>query len=60
MADQTMTYRMWKQLAGRPGGSWLFSAAAMVSVPYFASITPHVVGMELGYADVTVPKWFFV
>jgi Domain of unknown function (DUF4442) len=35
-------------------------AAAMVRVPYFASIVPHVVRMEPGYAEVTVPKWFFV
>jgi hypothetical protein len=32
----------------------------MMRVPYFASIVPHVVGMEPGMAEVTVPKWFFV
>ena len=32
----------------------------MVRVPYFASIAPHVVRMEPGLAEVTVPKWFFV
>jgi acyl-coenzyme A thioesterase PaaI-like protein len=32
----------------------------MVRVPYFASIVPHVVRMEPGFAEVTVPKWFFV
>jgi acyl-coenzyme A thioesterase PaaI-like protein len=51
---------MWKRLAERPGGTRLFSAAAMVRVPYFASIVPHVVIMEPGFAEVTVPKWFFV
>jgi hypothetical protein len=51
---------MWKRLAGRPGGTRLFSTAAMVRVPYFASIAPHVVRMEPGLAEVTVPKWFFV
>ena len=60
MAAPTTTYRMWKRLAERPGGSRLFSAAAMARVPYFASIVPHVVRMEPGYAEVTVPKWFFV
>jgi acyl-coenzyme A thioesterase PaaI-like protein len=60
MADPTTTYRIWKRLAERPGGSRLFSAAAVVRVPFFASIAPHVVRMEPGYADVTVPKWFFV
>ena len=60
MAAPTTTYRMWKRLAERPGGTRLFSAAAMVRVPYFASIVPHVVRMEPGFAEVTVPKWFFV
>ena len=60
MAAPTTTYRMWKRLASQPGGSRLFSAAAMVRVPYFASIAPHVVRMEPGFAEVTVPKWFFV
>ena len=60
MAAPTTTYQMWKRLAGRPGGTRLFSTAAMVRVPYFASIVPHVVRMEPGLAEVTVPKWFFV
>ena len=60
MAAETTTYRMWKRLASQPGGSRLFSAAAMARVPYFASIVPHVVRMEPGFAEVTVPKWFFV
>jgi len=54
------TYRAWKQLSGRPGGSLMFSAAAMVRVPYFASVLPRVVTMEPGYAEVAVPKWIFV
>jgi predicted component of type VI protein secretion system len=51
---------MWKRLAGRPGGSRLFSVAAMARVPYFASVLPHVMRMEPGFAEVTIPKWFFV
>src|SRR5215510_1744162 len=60
MAAPTTTYRIWKSLADRPGGTRLFSAAAMVRVPYFSSIVPHVVRMEPGFAEVTVPKLFFV
>lgn len=60
MAAPTTTYRMWKRLAGRPGGTRLFSVAAMARVPYFATIVPHVVHMEPGFAEVTVPKWFVV
>ena len=51
---------MWKRLAERPGGSRLFSVAAMARVPYFASVMPHVRRMEPGLAEVDVPKWFFV
>jgi hypothetical protein len=50
MAAPTTTYRMWKRLSERPGGTRLFSAAAMVRVPYFASIVPHVVRVEPGFA----------
>jgi acyl-coenzyme A thioesterase PaaI-like protein len=60
MSTLSPTYRAWKQLSGRPGGSLIFSAAAMVRVPYFASVLPRVVTMERGYAVVAVPKWFFV
>ena len=59
MAAPTTTYQLWKRLAGRPGGTRLFSTAAMVRVPYFASILPQS-SMEPGLAEVTVPKWFFV
>lgn len=54
------TYRTWQQLSGRPGGSRLFSVAAMLRVPYFASVLPHVERMEPGFAQVAVPNWFFV
>jgi hypothetical protein len=42
---------MCQRLAERPGGTRLFSAAAMARVP-------HVERMEPGYVEVTVPKWF--
>jgi acyl-coenzyme A thioesterase PaaI-like protein len=57
---QTPTYRAWSQLSKRPGGSLMFSIAAMARVPYFASVLPHVRRMEPGLAEVDVPKWFFV
>jgi acyl-coenzyme A thioesterase PaaI-like protein len=60
MTNATGTYRMWKRLAERPGGSRIFSAAAMARVPYFASVLPHVRRMEPGLAEVDVPKWIFV
>lgn len=60
MTQLTPTYRAWKKMSPFPGGSWAFSAAAMARVPYFASILPHVVRMEPGLAEVTVPKWFYV
>jgi hypothetical protein len=60
MTVTTSTYAAWKCLSGRPGGSRLFSAAAMARVPYFSSVLPHVVRMEPGVAEVRVPKWFMV
>lgn len=60
MTQASATYKAWKKLSPLPGGSWAFSAAAMARVPYFASILPHVVRMEPGLAEVTVPKWFYV
>jgi acyl-coenzyme A thioesterase PaaI-like protein len=56
----TTTYRIWQRLSRTPGGSRLFSAAAVARVPYFASVLPHVERMEPGFAQVSVPKWFFV
>lgn len=58
--SQSPTYRAWQRLSTKPLGSRLFSAAAMARVPYFASVLPHVVLMEPGRAEVTVPKWFYV
>jgi acyl-coenzyme A thioesterase PaaI-like protein len=60
MSHATTTYRMWQRLEGVPTGRRLFSAAAMARVPYFASILPYVRRMEPGFAEVDVPKWFFV
>ncbi len=60
MTSETPTYRLWRQLSRRPGGSRIFTAAAMARVPYFASIAPHVQRMEPGFAEVSIPKWFFV
>jgi hypothetical protein len=54
------TYRAWQRLSGHPGGTRLFSFAAMVRVPYFTLVLPHVRHMEPGLAEVDVPTWFFV
>jgi len=60
MTSPRGTYQLWKTMSGWPGGTRVFSAAAMLRVPYFASIVPHVRRMEPGFAEVTVPKWFYV
>ena len=52
MTAPTSTYAAWRRLSGRPGGTRLFSAAAMARVPHFASVLPHVVRMEPGLAEV--------
>lgn len=58
--NPSSTYRLWRQLAALPGGTRMFSAAAMARVPYFASVLPHVTQMEPGLAEVTIPNWAFV
>ena len=58
--SESSTYRAWQQLSSRPMGSRLFSAAAMVRVPYFASVLPHIRRMEPGLAEVDIPKWFYI
>jgi len=60
MTAGTTTYRMWQRLSAQPGGSRLFSLAAMARVPYFASVLPHVRRMKPGFAEVDVPKWLLV
>ena len=57
MTPTTGTYRVWQRLSGRPGGTWAFSAAAALRVPFFLAILPHVVRMEPGYAEVRMVKW---
>ena len=57
MAQTTATYRVWRRMSGWPGGTWAFSAAAALRVPFFVPILPHVVAMEPGYAEVTMVKW---
>ncbi len=59
MAQPTATYRLWQRMSGRPGGTWAFSAAAALRVPYFIPILPRIVAMEPGYAEVTMVKWLF-
>lgn len=60
MDAATATHRMWRRLSARPGGTLLFSLAAMLRVPYFATVLPHVVRMEPGSAEVRIPKWVLV
>jgi len=60
MTSPTSAYAASQRLSSRPGGSRLFSIAAMAHLPYFASVLPHVVLTEPGLAEVHMPKWFVV
>ena len=61
MAAPTTTYRMWKRLAERPGGTRLFSGSRDgASVVFRVHRTACGVRMEPGFAEVAAPKWFFV
>lgn len=57
MVATTGTYRIWQRLSRYPGGRVAFSAAAAVRVPFFATLLPHIVRMEPGYAEVSIRKW---
>ncbi len=56
----TATYRMRKRLAGHPGESRAFSAAAMARVPPFRLRAAARRTDETRVRRVAVPKWFFV
>ncbi|WP_448851457.1 hotdog fold domain-containing protein [Corynebacterium sp. 335C] len=55
---ETRTMQMWRKLADRPAGTRLFSVAASLAAPYFATVLPHVTEMEAGRAVVRAPKWW--
>ncbi|MCC5810582.1 MAG: DUF4442 domain-containing protein [Ectothiorhodospiraceae bacterium] len=42
------TLQLYRSLAGRPGGKWLFARAVCLRAPYFGSIRPRVLAMEPG------------
>ncbi|OLR90394.1 hotdog fold domain-containing protein [Actinokineospora bangkokensis] len=57
---ETLTFRAWRAVQGKPLGKVLFSAAAMVRVPYFRTVLPFVREMGPGRAVVSAPKWWGV
>jgi len=54
------TFELWRNLAGKPGGKQLFSAAMCLRVPYFRTVLPSVREMRPGRCEVTAPKWWGV
>lgn len=57
---QNPTYAMWRNLAAKPGGKQLFSAAMCLRVPYFRTVLPSVRELRPGYCEVGAPKWWGV
>ncbi|WP_156756673.1 hotdog fold domain-containing protein [Actinokineospora pegani] len=56
----TLTYRAWQRVSKLPLGPRLFSAAAVLRVPYFGTVLPTVEEMRPGLARVRAPKWWGV
>lgn len=61
-SPDTGTYTLWKRAQRLPGplGTRLFSVAAALKAPYFASVTPHVRELAPGLCVVSGPKWWGV
>ncbi len=60
--DRRDTYRLWRRLARLPGplGTRLFSGAAALKAPYFATVLPHVRVLEPGRCVVTASRWWWM
>lgn len=56
MAGTPNVLKLWSKLAGKPGGSWLFTRGVCRTAPYFATIRPHVRELAPGRCVVTAPK----
>ena len=46
--------KMWRNLAHRPGGRWLFSTLVCFKAPYFSSIKPRMQLLEPGKGVATI------
>jgi len=60
MTAPSNTYKTRQRLAGRPGGSRLFSAAVMGRGALFRVDSAAHRADGAGPAEIKVPKWFFV
>jgi hypothetical protein len=45
---------MYHRFSRWPAGQWLFSRAVCLRAPYFATIAPHIVGLEPGHCEVHI------
>jgi acyl-coenzyme A thioesterase PaaI-like protein len=45
---------MWQRLQRWPGGSWLFSRAVCFKAPYFGTISPRIVLLEVGRCEAVI------
>ena len=60
--DRRDTFRVWHRLDWLPGpfGTRLFSVAAALKAPYFATVLPHVRVLEPGRCVVTAARWWWM
>lgn len=50
----TKALKLWKKLAAKPGGKWLFTKAINKKAPYFGSMGPSVQEIDECHAVVTI------
>lgn len=59
-ANPSSTFKMYKQLANKPFGNGLFSAAAGFKAPYFLTVQPRVQELRPGFCKVRSKKWWLL
>lgn len=50
------TLAIWRRLASKPGGKWLFSRLLCLKAPYFGSIRPRFAELRPNYCEVRMKK----
>lgn len=56
MSHTPAVLKLWRSLANKPGGRWLFSQAISRKAPYFATVQPRFTAVEPHRVELTAVK----